>query len=134
MKPEEFERRCRQLGLDPADFHENFSRSSGPGGQNVNKVSTAVELMHAPSGTSVRAQDSRFQGINRALARARLLEQFTAKREEQRLSRLATISKARRQKAKRSRTTKRKMIESKRHRAAIKQNRRATSKMFSPGI
>ncbi|MDR0534063.1 MAG: peptide chain release factor-like protein [Verrucomicrobiales bacterium] len=125
MKAEEFESRCRQLGLRITDFRENFSRSSGPGGQNVNKVSTAVELVHLPSGLSVRVQDSRFQGMNRTLARERLLELFAAKREEQRLSRLALISKARRQKAKRSRSTKRKMVEAKRHRSGIKQNRRA---------
>ena len=125
MNPEEFELRCKQLGLKPADFRENFSRSSGPGGQNVNKVSTAVELVHVPSGISVRVQDSRFQGMNRALARERLLALFAAKREERRLSRLAALSKARRQKAKRSKSTKRKMVEGKRHRAAIKQNRRA---------
>jgi peptide chain release factor len=125
MKPEEFELRCKQLGLKAVDFRENFSRSSGPGGQNVNKVSTAVELVHVPTGISVRVQDSRFQGMNRALARERLLDLFTTKREEQRLSRLAAVSKARRQKAKRSRGTKRKMVEGKRHRADIKQNRRS---------
>ena len=125
MKPEEFELHCRQLGLNPKDFQEKFSHSSGHGGQNINKVATAVELIHLPTGLSVKAQDSRFQGMNRQLARERLLALFVANREERRLSRLAAVSKARRQKAKRSKTTKRQMVEGKRHRAEIKKNRRA---------
>ena len=124
MNPDEFALRCKQLGLRPDDFREIFSRSSGPGGQNVNKVSTAVELLHVPTGASVRAQDSRFQGINRALARERLLTQIAAGREERRLARLAAAAKSRRQKARRSPATKRKMVEAKRHRAGIRENRR----------
>ena len=125
MNPEEFTSRCKRLGLRPEDFREIFFRSSGPGGQNVNKVSTAVELVHVPTGVSVRVQDSRFQGVNRALARERLLAQVAAGREEKRLARLAAAAKSRRQKARRSPATKREMVEAKRHRAGIKENRRA---------
>ena len=63
----------RRLGLRPDEFEEVFSRSSGPGGQNVNKVSTAVTLVHRPSGLSVTVQDTRSQYRNRQLAVNRLI-------------------------------------------------------------
>src|SRR5213593_636206 len=65
--------RMRAAGIDERDLEEIFARSGGPGGQNVNKVSTAVTLRHRPSGTSVTVQDSRSQALNRKLARERLV-------------------------------------------------------------
>ena len=65
--------RMRKLHISEADVEESFARSRGPGGQNVNKVLTAVTLRHLPSGISVTAQDSRSQAVNRKLARERLL-------------------------------------------------------------
>ena len=59
--------RLMRLKLSVADFEESFSRSSGPGGQHVNKVSTAVTLRHAPTGAAVTVQDSRSQAMNRQL-------------------------------------------------------------------
>ena len=66
--------RLARLKLDVADFEEKFSRSSGPGGQHVNKVSTAVMLRHVPSGVSVTVQDTRSQSMNRQLAWTRLMD------------------------------------------------------------
>ena len=66
--------RLGQLRLDAVDFEEKFARSSGPGGQHVNKVSTAVQLRHIPSGLSVTVQDTRSQSWNRQLAWDRLLD------------------------------------------------------------
>lgn len=69
----EFAAQLRKLGLRADDIEETFQRSSGPGGQNVNKVSTAVTLTHRPSGVAVTVQDHRSQLSNRLLARERLI-------------------------------------------------------------
>ena len=68
-----FQEHLARLGLEAGDFEESFARSGGPGGQHVNKVSTAVTLRHRPSGLAVTVQDSRSQSANRSLARERLL-------------------------------------------------------------
>lgn len=112
-----------KLGIQAKDLLETFTRSSGPGGQNVNKVSTACTVRHVPTGISVTASDSRSQSTNRQLALERLLDVFEKQREKKRLHRLAEMSKARRQKAKRSRGTKRKLVEGKRKRGETKKLR-----------
>lgn len=58
------------------DLDESFTRSSGPGGQNVNKVETAVRLRHIPSGLEVKAQTHRTQLENRVSARRRLADLY----------------------------------------------------------
>ncbi len=60
--------------LDEADLDEQFIRASGPGGQNVNKVSSVCRLTHRPTGLTVVASEERSQWQNRQLARARLSE------------------------------------------------------------
>ena len=116
--------RMRRLGIREEDLEERFIRSSGPGGQRTNKVSTCVVLRHRPSGVEVRCQRERLQGLNRFLARRVLVDRLEA----QRLGRLSEeaqrIAKLRRQKRRRSRRAKEKMLESKHHRAQIKANRR----------
>src|SRR6059058_3956832 len=68
--------RMARLGVREGEIEETFARSSGPGGQHVNKVSTAVTMRHRVSGLAVTVQDSRSQAINRQLARSRLLDKI----------------------------------------------------------
>ncbi len=115
--------RLARLRLDVADFEEKFSRSSGPGGQHVNKVSTAVMLRHVPSGVSVTVQDTRSQSMNRQLAWTRLLDAIEEQRRAERAAHRAEIEKKRRQNSKRPRGVKERILEGKKRRAQIKKNR-----------
>ena len=115
--------RMRKLEISETDLREIFARSSGPGGQNVNKVSTAVTLRHLPTGISVTVQDSRSQAVNRRLARERLLEAIESVRERQRMAEIATHEKERRRKSPRPPALKKKILESKRRRGELKKQR-----------
>jgi peptide chain release factor len=116
-------KRMKQLGIHQPDLEETFARSSGPGGQNVNKVSTAVTLRHRPSGLSVTVQDSRSQAVNRKLARQRLLDAIERAREQRRAAEIAERERARRRKSPRPPALKRRILESKRKRAELKKQR-----------
>ena len=68
--------RMEALGVSEQDFEETFVRSSGPGGQKVNKSSSCVHLVHIPTGLSVKCQRERSQALNRFLARRLLLDKI----------------------------------------------------------
>src|SRR4030095_6631942 len=91
--------RMQKLEISEADLEESFARSRGPGGQNVNKVSTAGTLRHLPTGISVTVQDSRSQAVNRKLARERLVDAIESVREDRRAAEIAEHEKARRRKS-----------------------------------
>lgn len=112
-----------RAALRESDLEESFARSGGPGGQNVNKVSTAVTLRHRPSGLSVTVQDSRSQAMNRKLARERLLAALELQKREERAALRAAREKARRQNSPRPRALKRRILETKRKRSTLKKMR-----------
>jgi protein subunit release factor B len=70
--------RMSQLGVSESEFAEKFIRSSGAGGQHVNKTSTAVHIVHLPTGLEVKCSRERSQSLNRFLARRELLEKIAA--------------------------------------------------------
>ena len=110
--------------LNEAELEETFSRSGGPGGQNVNKVSTRVTLRHLPTNISVTVQDSRSQGMNRQLARERLLAALQLRERQAADAARHNREKLRRQTAKRPHAAKQRMLATKHHRAMIKKERR----------
>ena len=115
--------RLAQLRLDAADFEEKFARSSGPGGQHVNKVSTAVTLRHAPTGVAVTVQDTRSQSMNRQIAWERLLDNIERARHAAKAAARSEREKKRRQNAKRPRGVKERILENKKRRSAVKKLR-----------
>jgi peptide chain release factor len=125
-KEQQLQQRMASLGVREVDLEESFVRSGGHGGQNVNKTSTCVMLLHRPTGLQVKCQATRQQGLNRFIARRLLLDKI----EELRTGRVATerarIEKIRRQKRKRSRRAKERMLADKSHRSDKKSGRRAT--------
>ncbi len=110
-------------GIDAALVEERFSRSSGPGGQNVNKVSTAVSVHYPPLDLTVVCEDSRSQSMNRLLAWERLLEKATALRTAAAARRKAEREKIRRRNRPRPRGLKERILKSKKKRSELKKLR-----------
>jgi protein subunit release factor B len=123
MPRDSFAERMARLGIRDVDLEEIFARSSGPGGQNVNKVATAVTLRHRPSGISVAVQDSRSQALNRKLARERLLDAIEYQQRASRRAQIAALEKERRRRSPRPAALKRKILETKRKRGELKRQR-----------
>jgi len=109
-KEKELSERMNALNIREEDIIESFVRSSGKGGQHVNKVSTCVYLKHIPTGTEVKCSQERSQSLNRYKARVlliRKIEEMIKGRESEEQQR---IEKIRRQKRKRSKRAKEKML------------------------
>ena len=119
--------RMAALGVREADIEESFVRSGGHGGQNVNKTSTCVMLLHRPTGLQVKCQETRQQGLNRFIARKLLLDKIESMRRERAAKERARFEKLRRQKRPRSRAAKERMLAQKSRHSAKKEFRKRVS-------
>lgn len=101
-KNEALHKRMEELGVREEDLEEIFVRSSGAGGQHVNKSSTCVQLRHLPTGIEVKCMKERSQSMNRFFARRELLDKLAEARGLT-TTRSAKAEKLKRQKARRKR-------------------------------
>ncbi len=120
--------RMKALGLFESDIEESFVRSGGAGGQHVNKTSSCVQLFHRPTGLQVKCQDERSQAMNRFLARRRLADLIESRILHKKTAVQQAVEKIRRQKRRRSRRAKEKMLDAKHHQSEKKQNRRVSGR------
>ena len=122
-KEAQLAQRMASLGVSEAEIEERFVRSGGHGGQNVNKTSTCVMLVHGPTGIQVKCQETRQQGLNRFIARRLLLDKIEERQKGFVAAKRDEIERIRRQKRKRSRRAKEKMLAGKAHQAEKKASR-----------
>ena len=124
-KESQLAQRMATLCVSETEIEESFVRSGGHGGQNGNKTSTCVMLRHRPTGLQVKCQETRQQGLNRFLARRLLLDKLEERQKGFVAAQRAEIEKIRRQKRKRSRRAKQRMLADKAHHAGKKAARRS---------
>ena len=113
-----------ELKVKPEDIDEHFTRGGGPGGQKINKTSSCVELTHTPTDTTVRVQKHREQSANRISAYKLLLLKIEENIKGKESALAQKRFKIRKQKQRRSRKSKEKMLEEKHHRSDIKETRK----------
>jgi protein subunit release factor B len=123
-KEDALRKKMDSLGIFEKDIVEKFIRSSGKGGQKVNKTSSCVYLKHLPTKIEVKCQRERSQAINRFLARRILTDKIEGMIKGKESEEQQRIAKIRRQKRKRSKRAKLKMVEDKRiHSRKIKERK-----------
>ncbi len=128
QKAEALQQKMKALGIFEQDILESFVRSSGAGGQHVNKTSTCVQLLHRPTGILVKCQQDRSQAANRYFARRILAEKVEARILGKLSEEKQKWEKIRRQKRRRSRRAKEKMLDAKHHQSDKKEMRRSPSR------
>ncbi len=104
-KEKELLDRMHELSVNENDIEESFIRSSGPGGQKVNKTSSCVCLRHIPTNITIKYQRERSQALNRFFARRTLLDQIELKQKgyiEEDKKRIEKIKNQKRKKRKRA--------------------------------
>ena len=124
-KLEELAERMEKLGIGEGDLIEKFILGSGKGGQKINKTSSCVYLKHIPTGTEIKCQRDRSREMNRYYARKELCEKLEEKIEGVKSERQQAIEKIRRQKRRRSRKSKEKMLADKKQVSEKKSLRRS---------
>lgn len=122
--PPRYLEKAQALGIHPEDIEEAFIRGSGKGGQKINKTASSVWLRHSPTGIEVKVQKHREQSKNRISAYKLLIDKIEERLRGAASARAQKIFKLRKQKQKRSKRAKEKMLEAKKHRSMVKSLRK----------
>lgn len=120
---EEIKIRMEKLHILEGDLVEKFILGSGSGGQKINKTSSCVYLRHIPTGLEVKCQANRSRSLNRLYARRLLCERMEERLFKEKSAKQQAIEKIRRQKRRRSRKAKEKMLVAKKSRGETKRLR-----------
>jgi peptide chain release factor len=123
QKELELRKKMRQLKIYHKDIREQFIKSSGKGGQNVNKVSTCVMLLHVPTGIQVKCQEHRTQAANRYQAKRILVDKVHQQQHDQKVHQIQAFEKRRRQTRKRPGILKEEILQ-KKHQVSEKKAQR----------
>ncbi len=118
--PPEWIELAQKLGIHPSDIEEHFIRGSGAGGQKINKTASCVQLKHGPSGVEVKVQKHRERERNRASAYKLLIGKLEAIKMGKKSEAAKRVFKLRKQKQRRSRKSKEKMLKAKKVRSDVK--------------
>ncbi len=111
---ENLEKRMNALGVTDDAIVEKFILGTGKGGQKINKTFSCVYIKHIPTGIEVKCQKERSQALNRFMARRQLCDKIEAIHFQKQSKELAEQAKIRKQKKRRSRKTKEKILQDKR--------------------
>lgn len=122
-KEKALRKKLDSLDIFEKDLKESFTRSRGPGGQNVNRTATCVHLKHLPTGLEVKCQKGRTQGLNRYYARLSLISKVERLIRGRESAEQQKIEKLKRQKRRRSRRSKEKMLRDKKIQSRKKMER-----------
>jgi len=113
-----------KLDIQESELIEKFIIGSGKGGQNLHKTASTVYIKHIPSGIEVKCQDTRFREDNRYFARQRLCEKLHNSISDEKTKAQQAIEKIKRQKKRRSRRAKQKMLDNKTKQGQLKRLRK----------
>ncbi|MFA6024042.1 MAG: peptide chain release factor-like protein [Candidatus Gracilibacteria bacterium] len=121
---QKFLEKAERLRIFPEDIEEKFVRGSGSGGQKMNKTASTVWLKHLPTAMEVKVQDQREREANRMAAYRVLILKIEEKILGKKSELMQKAFKLRKQKKRRSRKAKEKVLDEKKHRGELKENRR----------
>lgn len=116
-----------QLDINETALIEKFIIGSGRGGQNLHKTASTVYLKHIPSGIEIKCQESRSREDNRYFARMRLCEKLHSLISDEKTKAQQEVEKIKRQKKRRSRRAKQKMMDEKSKQGRVKSLRKKPS-------
>jgi len=123
-KWQQLQQKMHELGILEDDLIEKFILGSGSGGQKINKTNSCVWLKHIPTGIIIKCQQTRSRELNRYYARQLLCDKIDFQKNKSASEKEQVAAKIRRQKRKRSKRAKEKMLEDKKHQSIVKHNRK----------